>query len=92
MALLKIIHIYNILVKEEGCNLKEAWGDIFESIYVRMGMKLHYPYIIDSLLSFLNFNFDPGGLVIDFSVTRQTHMLADILSSELGFQLANLRL
>ncbi len=37
MVLLKTIHTDTILVSEEGCNLKEAWGDIFESISVRMG-------------------------------------------------------
>ena len=39
----------------------------------------------DKLLSFLKFQFDPGGLVIDFPVTSQTHMLAGILSGQLGF-------
>jgi hypothetical protein len=44
------------------------------------------------LSSLLNIQFNPGGLEIDFSVMRQTHMLAGILSGELSFQLANLRL
>jgi hypothetical protein len=37
---MKTKHIYNILVNEEEGNFKEAWGDIFESIYIRMGTKL----------------------------------------------------
>jgi hypothetical protein len=41
--------------------------------------------IADRLLSFLRFQFDPDGLVIDFLVTRKTHMLAGILSGQLGF-------
>ena len=35
--------------------------------------------------SILNFQFDPGGLIIDFPETSQTHMLAGILGSQLGF-------
>ena len=36
-------------------------------------------------LSILNFQFDPGGLTMDFPVTSQTQMLAGILGSQLGF-------
>ncbi len=37
------------------------------------------------LLSFLKSEVDPGGIVVDFPETRQTHMLAGILAGELGF-------
>jgi hypothetical protein len=39
----------------------------------------------ERLLSFLKFQFDPGGLVIDFPVASEAHMLAGILGSQLGF-------
>ena len=48
--------------------------------------------LMDRLFSFLNFQFDPGGFVIDFPVTSQAHVLAGILGGQLGFQPANMRL
>lgn len=39
---------------------------------------------VDRLLSFRKFQFDPGGLVIDFHGTSQTHMLAGVLGGQLG--------
>ena len=44
--------------------------------------------LIDRLLSFLKFQFDPSGFVIDFTVTRQAHLLAGRLGGQFGFQLA----
>jgi hypothetical protein len=50
-----------------------------------MGFSFIMPNNADGPLSFLNFQFDPGGLVIDFPVTGQTRMLAGILGGQLGF-------
>lgn len=41
--------------------------------------------LIDWLFSFLKFQFDPGGFVIDFAVTSQTQLLAGTLGGQLGF-------
>ncbi len=41
--------------------------------------------LIDRLLSFLKFQFDPDSLIIDFPIASQPHMLASILRAQLGF-------
>jgi hypothetical protein len=45
-----------------------------------------------SSASFLEFHFDPGGLVIDIPVTGQAHVLAGRLGGQLGLQLLELSL